>query len=77
VEDTIESSRHPYFERNIVLDEAEARVSPQVLEVGPGTGNKVVHADHFVAIRQETVAQVGAQKACCSRDQNAQFASLW
>ena len=45
-----------------MLHEFKARVAIQVFDVALAAGEQVVHADHFVAEREDAVYQVAARK---------------
>ncbi len=49
----------------------EARVTDEVRNVVGMAGQEVVHPDHRVALRQETVAQVRPEEACGAGHEDA------
>src|SRR5688500_13533004 len=54
--------------RNVVAVEAEVVVCPQCLDVRQIARDQVVHADDFMPIRQESLAQVRADKTRTTGD---------
>src|SRR5215471_18333700 len=49
----------------------EQRIRQQVLNVAPGSRVEIVDAEHFVAALQQSLAQVGTDKAGAARHENA------
>ena len=58
--------------RHVVVHVLEVRVS-QVGHVLQGAGAEVVHADNFVALREQTLAQVAPYEAGPARDERPAF----
>ena len=56
---------------DVVAHELEAGVVEQVGDVVLGAGEEVVDAEHVVALGQQAVAQVAAQKAGAAGDEDA------
>jgi len=56
---------HLHVERkcDVVAHELEAPVVQQILDVGPGGGEEVVHAEDFMPLLQKAFAQMGAEEA--------------
>ena len=57
-------------ERDVVTDELEPRIVVQVVDVPLGAGEQVVDAQHFVALGEQAVAQVGAQESGAAGDED-------
>ena len=49
----------------------EALVVQQMCDIAAGAGEEIVDAQHFMAARQQRLAQVRAEKARAAGDQNA------
>src|SRR5262245_26893435 len=56
---------------NVVANEGEVRIAAQVLHVGQGAGDEVIHADDFMPALQEALAQVRADEARSAGDQGS------
>jgi hypothetical protein len=54
-----------------VADELEPRVVMQMIDVAFGAGEEVVDAEHFVALLQQSIAQMRAEEARAAGDQDA------
>jgi hypothetical protein len=50
-------------ERDVVAHEFEARIAQQVSNVLSAAGEEVVYAQNFVALLEQPLAEMGAQKA--------------
>ena len=71
VQDAVHPGLHEEWRGDIVLDQIEARFTPQVRQVPAGTGQEVVDADDFISVRQETIRQMGTKKTRHSGDQDS------
>jgi hypothetical protein len=60
VEDAVHLIRHLEGHRDIVFDQGKFGGVLKVLEVSAMAGDEIVHSDHPMAIRQESVDQMGA-----------------
>ena len=47
---------------DVVLDELEARILPQMGDIFPRAGDEIIQADHFVALGQKAVREVGTDE---------------
>jgi hypothetical protein len=54
-----------------MAQQLEPRVGQQVPNIVLGAGEKIVHAQHVVSVRQQTLAQVRPEKTGAARNQNA------
>src|SRR5580693_9188594 len=62
---------------NIFFDKLEARIIPQMIEVAHPPGQQIVGRDDRIALAEQSVAQMRAEKARSSRHQRAlRFHSL-
>jgi hypothetical protein len=71
VEHPVERTRHVQELRHVLLDELEVRAPQQVRDVVRRPGGEVVHPDDLVPLREEAVAEVGAEKAGRAGDEDA------
>ena len=71
----VQLSLHHALERidDAVLEEREARIVAQVPDVGERAGRQVVETDHPVALSEEAIAKVRAEKAGPTENQAAKF----
>jgi hypothetical protein len=60
-------------ERHVMPDKLEVLVIEQMLDVAAGAGEKIVEADDIGAVVEQALAQMRAQKACATGDQNSCF----
>ena len=51
--------------------ELKPLVPDKVVDVGLGSGEKVVHTDYVVPIRQQPITEMAAKKTRAARDQNS------
>ena len=61
---------HIEREGHIMTHELKAGIVQKFLDIGSGTGKKVVHAENFVTFVKQTLAQMCAKKAGTAGDQN-------
>ena len=71
----VDGARDPDVLAHVVLDEREAALAEQLLDVGDGPGDQVVDGDHLVAPRQQRPAQVGAEEPGAAGDDDARHQS--
>jgi hypothetical protein len=53
-----------------MLNEGESGMVKQVGNIGRCAGKEIIHAQHMVALRNELVAKMRAQKTGTTRNQN-------
>src|SRR5690606_11589921 len=63
VEHAIDRSFDVDVVRDVVLQKPEPLLADQVRDVIGRTRDEVVHPDHIVALRDESIAEVGAEEA--------------
>src|SRR5262249_25497355 len=51
---------------DVVVEQAEARIAAQVIDVRESPGDQVIDADDFMALGQEAIAEMGAEEAGAS-----------
>src|SRR5262245_48772168 len=76
VKNRIERPLDKHIVGDIMLDIAEAIVARQVRDVVGMAGDQVVHRDDRMALGQEAVAQVGAEKASAAGDQDTHWSKF-
>ena len=62
---------------HVVADELEVRATDEMLDVGFLTREEVVEADHLVALLDQTVAEMGAEKAGTAGDEDPLEHRIW
>jgi len=56
-----------------MAQQIEALMAQKMFDIAPRAGEEIVHAQHFMAARQQGLAQEGADKAGAAGHQNALF----
>jgi len=69
VVDLVDLQHGPFV--HVPAEQLEAGRAPEVGDVGAGAGEEVVHADDFVSVGDQAVAQVGSEEASAAGDQDA------
>ena len=62
---------HVQRKGHVVAQQFEVRVVQQMSDVVLGAGEEVVDAEHVVAIRKQTLAQMAAEEAGTAGDEDA------
>ena len=71
MQDIIEFTWHKNKPGNIVMIELEIFELEKMFDVAQTAGDEIIHADNLAAFFDETVAEVGAEKARCTCNQDS------
>lgn len=73
--DGVHLARHENIIGDIAFVEGEFFIAGQMGDIIFAPGDEVVHADDFMSLRKQSVAEVRAEKAGRARDQNSHVIS--
>ena len=71
VKDVVQRTVQVDVRADVVVHKGEFRQALEVLQVAQIASNQIVHSHHFVAFRDEAVAQVGTQESGGAGDEDA------
>src|SRR5690606_15409057 len=69
MQDIVHPARNMDKGGHIMVIELETLEVEQVFDVPQVPGDQIVHPDDMVPFGNETIAEMGSQKACCSGDE--------